>query len=552
MLENILNTPAPQTESYEAKTPMGTKKSNAKTQEDAQALNTSNEPNNEPKEAFKNILQKNLSKEKLDSKEQTKKESDPNKITQNTSKTDEQKALIATNSPLTNTPHKTGLTTTPSTQESKNLDTKTQPSAQTLVNSQALSKDTPSLKTPLDSTTQNKLSDIKTLAEAKNLQPQNLSAQNTPSAKEIPTQNILEQKLKTQSKAQEPQEDKPLSVALKTLAALDTKEIKARKKFNQAHKIEYKTEGKSEKIAIIERGAHLPKNIIANKLDTQDTQKPNAKDMLSKKPLQEAISQAFIKEIKPKTSAISSKLQEGTEENTQKKTKKPSPTPLNQPNAPFGLNAKPQDTRLTPLQSLQSQADQIQADNEEILKTENTHKKQNNTQAQKSKELLLQETSKPKDSTPTLGLASLQNDLIYKSTQAKETIKNFTQNFKEELKKFKPPMSKISLELYPEKIGKLELTIKQTGNNLQVSVISNQQAIALFVQNQLELKQNLAFIGFENIDLNFSSQGDSSHSHNPEGKDTKRNKNSLQSYQEVKNISQIPYDTMEITIPKYA
>ncbi|PAF48312.1 hypothetical protein BKH41_06245 [Helicobacter sp. 12S02232-10] len=412
----------------------------------------------------------------------------------------------------------------------------------------------------LSNPSEKKLSDVKTLGEQKNFQPKNINIENnqqnpksnnTPPLKDLPTQDMLTQKLKNQSQASltKTEEDKPLSVILKTLDQVDTKEIKARKKFNQEHKIEYKIEGKDEKIAVIERGTHLPKNIIGSKIEKKESQTQETPS--KNQPLSEAISQVFIKEVKPKTIAIAEDKDQDSKQNTQKKTKKSEVLPKN------ATTSNPNASRSTPSLSTQTQNEQlenqkaIQEDNAQFSLNEKTKKKQNNQEIQKDKEKIKQTPTKEKDSAPTLGLASVKNDLIYKNANAKETIKNFAQSFKEEIKKFKPPMSKISLELHPEKLGKLELTIKQTGKNLQVSVVSNHQAIALFVQNQAELRQNLSMIGFSGIDLNFSSQEDSQKGHQDRD-NQKRNKNSLKQYQEVKNISQIPYDTMEITLPKYA
>lgn len=205
---------------------------------------------------------------------------------------------------------------------------------------------------------------------------------------------------------------------------------------------------------------------------------------------------------------------------------------------------------------IQNQIDQEKfIDQEKTLLSSNAQKSKKTSdekEVEKTKDKTHQDNSIQKDTASTLGVVG-KNELLYKSANAKETIKNFAQNLSEEIKNYKPPMSKLSLELNPEKLGKVELTIKQIGNNLHVSVVSNNQAIALFMQNQVDLRQNLAMIGFSGVDLSFSSQDGSQNSQN-ENQDSnkKRNKNSLKEYEEVKNISQTPYDTMEIVLPRYA
>ncbi|GAA8530349.1 flagellar hook-length control protein FliK [Helicobacter pylori] len=91
-----------------------------------------------------------------------------------------------------------------------------------------------------------------------------------------------------------------------------------------------------------------------------------------------------------------------------------------------------------------------------------------------------------------------------KSVTPKETIRHFTQQLKQEIQEYKPPMSRISMDLFPKELGKVEVTIQKVGKNLKVSVISHNNSLQTFLDNQQDLKNSLNALGFEGVDLSFS------------------------------------------------
>ncbi len=91
-----------------------------------------------------------------------------------------------------------------------------------------------------------------------------------------------------------------------------------------------------------------------------------------------------------------------------------------------------------------------------------------------------------------------------KSITPKETIKHFTQQLKQEIQEYKPPMSRISMDLFPKELGKVEVIIQKVGKNLKVSVISHNNSLQTFLDNQQDLKNSLNALGFEGVDLSFS------------------------------------------------
>ncbi len=198
-------------------------------------------------------------------------------------------------------------------------------------------------------------------------------------------------------------------------------------------------------------------------------------------PLKEALRMNAIKRDK----TISKKKSEKTP--TKAQTTAPSATPENALKIPLktpplmpliGANPPPNDNIPTPLEKEETTKEA--SDNKEKTKeTSNSAQSAQNTQAS-------DKTSENKSTAP------------------KETIKHFTQQLKQEIQEYKPPMSKISMDLFPKELGKVEVVIQKVGKNLKVSVISHNNSLQTFLDNQQDLKNSLNALGFEGVDLSFS------------------------------------------------
>ncbi|MCQ2766795.1 flagellar hook-length control protein FliK [Helicobacter pylori] len=197
-------------------------------------------------------------------------------------------------------------------------------------------------------------------------------------------------------------------------------------------------------------------------------------------PLKEALQMNAIKRDK----TLSKKKSEKTP--TKAQTTAPSIAPENAPKIPLktpplmpliGANP-PNDNAPTPLEKEETTKEA--SDNKEKTK-ESTNSAQSAQNAQAS-----DKTSENKSTAP------------------KETIKHFTQQLKQEIQEYKPPMSRISMDLFPKELGKVEVTIQKVGKNLKVSVISHNNSLQTFLDNQQDLKNSLNALGFEGVDLSFS------------------------------------------------
>ncbi len=239
-------------------------------------------------------------------------------------------------------------------------------------------------------------------------------------------------------------------------------------------------------------------------------------------PLREALQMNAIKRDK----TLSKKKPEKTPTKTQ--TTAPSATPENAPKVPLktpplmpliGANP-PNDNAPTPLEK-EEKAKEVSENKEKTKESTNSTQSAQNAQAS-------DKTSENKSTAP------------------KETIKHFTQQLKQEIQEYKPPMSRISMDLFPKELGKVEVTIQKVGKNLKVSVISHNNSLQTFLDNQQDLKNSLNALGFEGVDLSFSQDSSKEQPKEPfkesfkesfkepfkEQESTPLKENALKSYQE--------------------
>ncbi|PUD22987.1 flagellar hook-length control protein FliK [Helicobacter pylori] len=197
-------------------------------------------------------------------------------------------------------------------------------------------------------------------------------------------------------------------------------------------------------------------------------------------PLKEALQMNAIKRDK----TLSKKKSEKTP--TKAQTTAPSIAPENAPKIP--LKTPP----LMPLIGANPPNDNIPT----LLEKEETTK-----EASDNKEKTKESNSNAQSAQNTQANDKTSEN---KSVTPKETIKHFTQQLKQEIQEYKPPMSRISMDLFPKELGKVEVIIQKVGKNLKVSVISHNNSLQTFLDNQQDLKNSLNALGFEGVDLSFS------------------------------------------------
>ncbi|WRF25060.1 flagellar hook-length control protein FliK [Helicobacter pylori] len=231
-------------------------------------------------------------------------------------------------------------------------------------------------------------------------------------------------------------------------------------------------------------------------------------------PLKEALEMNAIKRDK----TLSKKKPEKTP--TKAQTTAPSIAPENAPKIPLKtpplmplIGANPPNDNIPTPPEKEEKTKEASDNKEKTKETNNSAQSAQNTQAN-------DKTSENKSITP------------------KETIKHFTQQLKQEIQEYKPPMSRISMDLFPKELGKVEVVIQKVGKNLKVSVISHNNSLQTFLDNQQDLKNSLNALGFEGVDLSFSQDSSKEQPKEQlrelfkEQESTPLKENALKSYQE--------------------
>lgn len=176
------------------------------------------------------------------------------------------------------------------------------------------------------------------------------------------------------------------------------------------------------------------------------------------------------------------------------------------------------------------------------------------TKIQKSEiglhEVLQKNIQEPKQEVKTGFMHQTQN-IGQKIFDAKETIKGFASNLKEQIQNYKPPISKIMLTLNPQTLGEVDVVIKSRGDSLSVQINSaTAPALQVLAQNSADLRQNLVNMGFENLSMQFSSNsnGGQNNQQANEGSTSQRHR-----YEEDELDEELieKLDQIEINLPKY-
>ncbi|GAA6804916.1 flagellar hook-length control protein FliK [Helicobacter pylori] len=290
----------------------------------------------------------------------------------------------------------------------------------------------------------------------------------------------------------------------------------------------------------------------------------NASDQLALKTTQTSINHTLAKNDSKNTANLSSVLQslEKKESHNKERTTPPSNEKKTPPlREALQMNAikrdktlskkkpekTPTKTQTTAQAATPENAPKISLKTPPLMPLIGANPPNDNTPTPLEKEEKTKEVSENKEKTKesTNSTQSVQNTQASDKTSEnksaapnKETIRHFTQQLKQEIQEYKPPMSRISMDLFPKELGKVEVTIQKVGKNLKVSVISHNNSLQTFLDNQQDLKNSLNALGFEGVDLSFSQDSSKEQPKEQlkepfkEQESTPLKENALKSYQE--------------------
>jgi flagellar hook-length control protein FliK len=143
-----------------------------------------------------------------------------------------------------------------------------------------------------------------------------------------------------------------------------------------------------------------------------------------------------------------------------------------------------------------------------------------------------------------------------KINEAKQMVKYLSHDIKQAIEDYKAPFTRVKVQLNPQKLGEVDLTVVQRGKNLHINLSSNNAAINSLAMNANDLKVQLTNNGIQNASLNFSnmSQGDQSGTNSQAHQQQQNRQEAQEEYGFFQNeeAHEEVINSLEIVVPHYA
>lgn len=143
----------------------------------------------------------------------------------------------------------------------------------------------------------------------------------------------------------------------------------------------------------------------------------------------------------------------------------------------------------------------------------------------------------------------MQDKIISRDIQ-QNSVRTFAAQMVEKISEFKPPVTRVNLQLHPAELGEVNITMIARANNLHVNVTSANATMALFLQNQAEFKANLVNMGFSDIQMSFSDHKEGSNAQHSSNK-AKKSYESDEDGVMINEFEGSGESTLEIVLPRY-
>jgi len=142
-----------------------------------------------------------------------------------------------------------------------------------------------------------------------------------------------------------------------------------------------------------------------------------------------------------------------------------------------------------------------------------------------------------------------------KLNEAKQMIKYLSTDVKAAIEDYKSPFTRVKVQLNPQRLGEVDLTIVQRGKNLHVNISSNVTAVNTLAANAGELKVQLNNSGINNATLNFNNSSQNSDTNAGQQQSQQNRQNEKQAHEEYRALGELENEeaisSMEIIVPHY-
>jgi len=132
---------------------------------------------------------------------------------------------------------------------------------------------------------------------------------------------------------------------------------------------------------------------------------------------------------------------------------------------------------------------------------------------------------------------------------AKSMIGHFSTSLKEAVKDYRPPFQRLHMKLNPEKLGSVDVTIIQRGQQLHINVSANQAALNMMNAQANELRTQLNNAGFGDASMEFNQQQDGNKEQQKQ-EQRQQQQNRFTSYSN-NNDEESPISSLELVMANY-
>ena len=139
------------------------------------------------------------------------------------------------------------------------------------------------------------------------------------------------------------------------------------------------------------------------------------------------------------------------------------------------------------------------------------------------------------------------DQLSQKFSEAKQLIQHTALSMREAVENYKPPFTRIKMQLNPQKFGEMDVTLIQRGNNVHININASSSALTLMMQNAHELKTALSAHGLGDASMNFTS-------HQQQQNEQKQQEHAGLSYEEYQDYEEELTEiatALEVVVPRY-
>jgi len=191
---------------------------------------------------------------------------------------------------------------------------------------------------------------------------------------------------------------------------------------------------------------------------------------------------------------------------------------------------------------------------EKKVSTQQTIPLQTETKEQKSSFVLEENTKEEITIKHHIQTPKVEN-FEAKVHEAKQMVKYLSHDVKSAIEDYKAPFTKMKLQLNPQKLGELDITIIQRGKNLHINLHSNNSAIQTLSANVNDLKMQLNNNGINNATFHFSNtQNDSATSQQQQQQHHHQQREQAKQeyeYFQKEEVDEEVINSLEIIVPNY-